>query len=100
MNKNEYGIAFNLNVNFNLSAAISLSMEIIRPDNTIITGVPTVGAAPLVTEFGTFLAQQYATYVFVSGDINQSGTYSARLTYNASGPTRLISDVVTFTVNP
>lgn len=98
MNKNEYGIDFNLNVNFDLSANTSLSLEITKPNGATITVVPTVGTVLLATN--QFAANQYSVYRFVQGDIDQAGTYSARLTYNAAGPTRLISDVATFTVNP
>ena len=101
MNSGEYGIVFNLNVNFNIASFTALSLAFTRPDATTVTvvnGVVTVGGAPLVTSLGTFATNEYCFYTFVSGDINQAGTYSARLTYT-DATKRLISDVVTFTVS-
>lgn len=102
MNKNEYGIQFNFNVNFNIAGFTSLSLAISRPDGTALTlanPAVSVGNAPLVTPDGTYNANEYAKYVFVNNDINQAGTYSARLTYTDASK-RLISDPVTFDVNP
>jgi len=99
MNVGEFGIAFDLNVNYDLSAASSLQIAIVRPDGTTITGAPVTGQVPLVTDQGTFLAKQYCTYVFKDGDLNQVGDYTARLTYNDSTK-RLISDPTSFSVSP
>lgn len=98
MNVGEYGLAFNLNVNYDLSAATSLSIAITRPDGTVINGAPTAGAVDLVTPLGMFLAHQYAVYVFANGDLNQAGNYSARLTYT-DATKRLIAPPTGFTVN-
>lgn len=99
MNVGEYGLVLNLNVNFDISAATSLQLVITRPDNTTITGVPTVGAVDLVTpDQGTFAAHKYCTYTFVAGDLSQAGDYIARLTYNDSTK-RLISDPTSFNVS-
>jgi hypothetical protein len=99
MNVGEYGLVLNLNVNFDISAATSLQLAITRPDNTTINGVPIVGGTPLVTpDQGTFAANQYCTYTFIAGDLNQAGDYRARLTYTDSTK-RLISDQTTFTVS-
>lgn len=100
MNVGEYGLVFNLNVNFDISAATSLQLAITRPDNTTINGVPTVGAVDLLTnDDGTYLAHKYCTYTFVNGDLTQPGDYLARLTYT-DGTKRLISDPTSFTVSP
>lgn len=99
MNVGEYGISFNLNVNYDISAATALSLAITRPDGTTITGTPTAGAVDLVTPLGTFPAHQYAAYVFAQGDLTVPGTYSARLTYTDSNK-RLKTPPVAFTVNP
>lgn len=96
MNANEFGIDIAFNVNFTLTGATTLSLAITRPDGTLLTVVPTIGAVSL----GSFLANQYAIYRTVLGDINQAGTYTARLTYNDALPSRLISDIASFTVNP
>lgn len=104
MNVGEYGIAYNLNVNYNISAFTSLSLVITRPSGTIITrvnGDVTVPGVPLVTgtDMGTFAANQYSRYLFQAGDLSEAGTYTARLTYNDASK-RLISDAATFTVSP
>lgn len=99
INVGEYGVAYDLNVNYDLSAATTLQLAISRPDGTMITGVPVVGLVPLVTDQGTFAAKQYCTYVFKDGDLNQAGDYVARLTYT-DATKRLISDPTAFTVSP
>jgi hypothetical protein len=107
MNVGEYGIQFNLNVNYNISAFTALSLVITRPDGTFVTRTSanvTVPGVPYVDPaLGTFAANQYARYYFQAGDLNQAGTYTARLTYTNSGatpPLNLISDPATFDVNP
>lgn len=96
MNANEYGIDIKFNVNFVLTGAVTLSLAITKPDGTALTVVPTIG---LVT-YGSFAANEYAIYRTQLGDIDQAGTYTARLTYNDALPSRLISDIASFTVNP
>lgn len=100
MNVGEYGLVFNLNVNFDIAAATSLQLVITRPDGTAINGTPTVGAVDLVTtDDGTYSAHKYCKYTFVAGDLNQAGDYLARLTYTDSTK-RLISDPTSFSVSP
>ena len=100
LNVGEYGAAYDLLVNYDLSAAMSLQLVITRPDGTKITGAPAVGLVDLVTEeLGTFPAKQYCTYVYKDGDLNQAGDYVARLTYT-DATKRLISDPTAFTVSP
>lgn len=102
MNVGEYGIAFNLNVNYNISGFTALSLVIISPGGTITTRTQadvTVPATPLVTtDMGTFAANQYARYVFKIGDLAEAGEYTVRLTYTDASK-RLISDSTSFTVN-
>lgn len=102
MNVNEYGIAFHLNVNFDISGFTALSLVFTKPSGAILTktnGDVTVPASPLVTsDQGTFAANEYVKYTFVLGDISEAGTYSVRLTYTDASK-RLISDVTTFTVS-
>lgn len=100
MNVGEYGIAFNLNVNFDLSAATALQLAITRPDESKITGVPVVGQVPLVTDdLGTFAPKQYCTYLFKDGDLSVPGDYLVRLIFT-DATKRLISDPTSFFVNP
>lgn len=100
INVGEYGLVLNVNVNFDISAATSLQLVITRPDGTTITGTPTVGAVDLVTDDdGTYLANQYCSYTFIAGDLNQAGDYTARVTYTDASK-HLISDPTSFTVSP
>lgn len=102
MNRGEYGIVFNLNMAYTMTGYTSLSLAFTRPDGTTLTVISpavAINGSPLVTPNGTYLANQYVQYTFAAGDINLAGTYAVRLTYIATG-LLLISDVVTFTVNP
>lgn len=101
MNAGEYGIALNLNVNFDISGNTSLSLAFTRPDGSTLTVTNpqvTYGTVALSTSIGTFAANQYATYTTKSGDIPLPGTYSVRLTYTDSSKS-LKSDIATFQVN-
>lgn len=102
MNVGEYGLTHNINVNYDLSNNQSLVIAYSLPNGTTFVASGTdvaVGAVALTTPDGVFPANQYCSYVFKSGDLSVSGIYSARLTYIDANK-RLISDVVTFTVNP
>ena len=102
MNAGEYGIAHNLSVGYDMSGKTSLALNYVRPDKTTFTVTDpnvTLGASPLITSAGTFAANQYVTYTFRAGDIPVPGAYTARLIYN-DATKRLISDQVTFTINP
>ncbi len=102
MNVGEYGIAFNLNVNYNISGFTALSLVITRPDATLITrtnGDVTAPAVPLVTtDMGTFAANEYAKYIIQAGDLTEAGEYTVRLTYT-DATKRLVSDQTSFTVS-
>jgi len=102
MNVGEYGLAHNLNVNYNISAFTTLSMVYTRPDGTLITRTGadvTVPAVALVTtDMGTFAANQYAKHIFKVGDLTLAGTYTVRLTYT-DATKRLVSDQTSFVVS-
>jgi hypothetical protein len=98
MNVNEYGVVLQFCVSFNMSAYTNLSITFTKPDLTTLTVPATLGAITVSTPLGTFAAQTYATYVFVQGNVDQAGEWSARLTYQDAGPTQLISTPRTFTV--
>lgn len=102
MNVGEYGLNYRLNANYDMSAFTDLSLAFTRPDGSVITKTnPAVSviATPLVTPLGTFAANQHIVYTFVDGDLSLAGTYTARLTYTATGK-RLISEIDTFAVTP
>lgn len=100
MKANEYGINFLMNTDFDLSASTSIVLVVTRPDGTMLNitnPALTVGNVDIITNIGTFLANQYVKYVFVKGDVNQLGVYTARLYYfNTAIPQGLISQVAQF----
>ena len=102
MNANEYGLTHNLNVAYDLSGYTGLVITYTRPDKSTFTAASPlvqINASPYNAAVGTFAGNQYARYTFVNGDLTVPGVYSARLTYTDQSK-RLISDVVSFTVNP
>lgn len=98
MNVNEYGVVFQFGVSFNMAAHTSLSLTYTKPDATTLTVTPTLGTVDVSTPLGTFSANTYVTYTFVNGDVDQAGSWSARLTYQDATPAKLISTSGSFTV--
>lgn len=100
VNVGEFGLALNINVNFDISGASNLSLSITRPDNSAFSGTPVIGQVDLATpDQGTFTAKQYAIYLIQPGDLTAPGTYRTRLTYT-DATKRLVSDVTSFDVYP
>jgi hypothetical protein len=99
INVGEYGQALNVFVAYDMSFATSLLIEISRPDESMITGQAVLGTTPLVTDGGTFAANQYCTYKVKDGDLSLPGDHTVRLTYTDASK-RLISDPTSFSVSP
>lgn len=100
INAGEYGLALNLNVNYDLSNATSLQILFTRPDDTTFTGVPVMQSTSLSTsDQGVFSAKQYAKYTFLPGDLTIPGAYRVRLVYTDNAPKRLVSDITSFDVS-
>lgn len=98
INVTEYGIAFVLNVNFDLSGADTLLLTFLRPDSTTFTGVPTAPTVPAISpDQGTFAANEYARYVFQENDLTIPGEYIVRLIYTDPAK-RLLSEPTSFMV--
>lgn len=100
MNVNEYGVVFQMGVSFNMVSNTSLSFTFTKPNGTILTVSAVLGTLQITTPVGVFAPNTYATYTFANGDVNQVGTWSARLTYIDAAPTKLISTPATFVVSP
>lgn len=100
MNVNEYGVVLQFGTSFDMSAHTSLILNFTKPDGTTLSVSATLGAIDAVTPLGTFAAHTYVTYTFLSGQVNQTGSWTVRLTYQDAAPTQLISNVGTFVVNP
>lgn len=108
MNVNEFGITFRFSTGYGMSAFETLSITFTKPDGSTLTvnNTSTPNAVSLGTvnvttpDLGVFAANQYANYTFKSGDIDQEGLWTCRLTYTDATPKRLISDQANFTINP
>ena len=97
----EYGIPFRLGVNYDLSAATSLTLVFTKPDRSTLSVTNpdvSVGSLPINTNVGNFAANTYVTYTFQSGDVDQHGQWSVRLTYEDASPKRLYSKISHFTI--
>ena len=101
MNAGEYGIAFVMNVGFNLSANTNLMLVFTRPDKSVLTvqkPYVSLGTAPLTTPDGVFAANQYVAYLTAPGDFDLPGQYQVRLDYFTT-TSKLISNIQAFTVD-
>ncbi len=104
INEGEFGVACVFYTAYDMSAFTGISIKFTKPDGTILAPTDpdvTVPASPIVTALGTFPANQYANYFFQSGDLDQTGTWYARVIYDDSGaspPLRLISNSSSFEV--
>jgi hypothetical protein len=102
LNVNEWGVAFVFSTGFNMASFTSISITFTKPDQSTLTVANPAVTVPnfdLPTTDGTFPANEYAKYIFVLGDVDQAGDWSARVTYNDATPQHLISDVGTFTIS-
>lgn len=103
MNINEWGIQFAFSTAFNMSGFSSIAIEFLKPSGATLTVTNpnvTVPSSPLPTTLGTFQANQYASYYFQPGDVDEEGTWTCRVVYTDASPQHLISDVASFIVNP
>lgn len=100
MNVNESGIRFYFDARYDMSDYVDLSLVFTRPDKTTWTvTLPDLelGTSNVTVGRSSLLANQYVSYVFRTGDIAQSGTWSVRLHYS-NGTLNLVSSVVKFKV--
>lgn len=103
MNVNDYGVGFLFSTGFNMSPEIDLSITFTKPSGaslTVSSPAVSLGAVDVQTSLGTFLANQYGIYIFAIGDVDEAGSWTARLTYNDNSPKRLISNIAQFVVGP
>ncbi len=100
VNENEYGVACVFSTAYDMSTFTTLQIQFTKPDGTILLATATCPNTNVVTALGTFLANQYAQYFFVAGDLNVLGVWSARVIYTKTGSPnlKLISNISTFTV--
>lgn len=108
INAGDYGIAFLFFTGFGMANFTKLSITFTPPNDaapfTVSSPNVTLGtntiAAVVNGQAVSFLANQYVSYVFKSGDVTQAGQWSARVTYDDATPLHLISAPGPFTVNP
>lgn len=101
MNVSEFGLVLNVMVSYDISGFTNLGMDFTRPDGStfsVVKPAVSVGTVALPTTTGSFAANQYATYTFADGNLNQAGVYTVRVNCSNAAQ-RLVSDPVTFTVN-
>lgn len=107
--QNEFGIRFAMGVSFDMSGQTDLEFHFIKPDcvtELLVAGV--LGTSPLVTDVGTFAADEWAYYDFVAGDLDQASDarnkWRVDLRYQGTnGPianAQLFSEPVQFDVDP
>ena len=80
-----YGVQLRFGVGFDMSAFTGLELTFTKPNNTtLVVTNPAValGTTDVLTEVGTFLANQYVTYTFTAGQLDQAGNWHVRLKYN------------------
>lgn len=106
MNVGETGVILAFSTGFNMSANTSLQILFWKPSNPwsedtnsspSLTKTAAIGTNNLPTTAGLFLANTYVTYTFLAGELNESGTWSARVGYTDIAQ-HLISDVAQFPV--
>ena len=95
----EYGRLLNFGTQFDMSAATSLSIVFTRPDGTTFNPTAALGTVPILSQSETFAAYQYCYYTFAIGDLNQSGLYSARVSYTDAYK-HLLTPAYRFNVQP
>ncbi len=101
VNEGEYGVACVFNTAYDMSAFTTLKIQFTKPDGTILLATATCPAVNVNTALGTFLANQYAQYYFVDGDLDQTGVWFARVIFtntNATPDLHLISNSSSFEV--
>ena len=91
----EIGRRIYFGANYDMSGATIINGKLTKPSGAVLAIVPTVQASP----FGPYLANEYATYDTQAGDIDESGLWSACITYNDATPKLYHSDDATFTVD-
>ncbi len=105
VNEGEFGVACVFYTAYDMSGYTEISIQFTKPDGTILAPVSadgvTVPNVDVVTALGTFLANEYAQYFFVDGDLDQTGVWYARVIYDedtATPPLHLISNSSSFEV--
>ena len=79
MNIGEYGKRIYVNCGEDISTATGVSIELTKPDETVVELTSVIGSSPLSVDCDqTYSANEYIYYTTIDGDIDQEGTYYVR----------------------
>ena len=103
LKKGESGKVFRVGSGgFDMSSKTSLLLTFEKPDETVVTKIPSLGASPVTDpDIGSLSANEYVEYEIEPGFLDQAGTWSVYLTYTDTVPDPddiYIGDTVQFTV--
>ena len=101
VNEGEYGVACVFYTAYDMSTFTTLQIQFTKPvSGDILLVDATCPNVDVDTALGTFLANEYAQYFFVDGDLDELGTWYARVIYTKTGSPdlKLISNSSSFTV--
>ena len=100
----EFGFGIIIGVSFDMTANTAILFRFKRGPNTPVTALlevtATLGTVDIDTTVGEMLANEWATYTFVDGDIPEcsDGEWQVQLVYQATG-VQLLSTIGEFTVD-
>ncbi len=101
VNEGEYGVACVFYTAYDMSTFTTLQIQFTKPvSGDILLATATCPNVDVVTALGTFLANEYAQYFFVDGDLDELGVWYARVIYTKTGSPnlKLISNSSSFEV--
>ena len=100
MNKDEFGVVIQFDVNEDIDSYTSI-MYLKKPSGAVSGELTvTVGSTTITTEDGdTFTANQYVEYTTVEGDIDESGWWEAKVRTTFSATKELETDWKRFWVD-
>ncbi len=100
----EFGKIVQMGTSFDMSANTDLNIVFTKPDQTqlTVTAGVTAPAIPATVDVNgvstTFAANEYLQYSFVSGDLDQAGTWIANGVYIEGTTKRFCGDAFSFLV--
>ena len=103
LNVNTWGVPILFGAGIDISLYTALTLTFTKPDGSTLVVTNPLVSVPSVdeeTSDGLFPANTYAQYYTRPGDINETGTWEARLTYQDSARLLTSDTPVTFTVDP
>ncbi len=95
----ESGNKFQMGVSFDMSAQTALEFTFTKPDGTTLVVAGVLDVNPFVDQGFSFAANESAFYIWLVGDLDQDGDWTARLQYTDVSLV-LISTISTFEVDP